>query len=160
MFVYSVKASSVRFFVAMSLSVILLLALILFIPAYEPISASTASDQTIGYDKIKTDEDRQSFLKDLGWEVESEPLECVKITIPSEFDAVFTEYNNLQKMQGLDLSKYKRKSVTRYTYEVKNYDGYEGKVYANLLIYKNRIVGGDICSADVNGFVTTLDGKG
>lgn len=160
MFVYSVKASSVRFFVAMSLSVILLLALILFIPAYEPISASTASDQTIGYDKIKTDEDRQSFLKDLGWDVESEPLECVKVTIPSEFDAVFTEYNNLQKMQGLDLSKYKRKSVTRYTYEVKNYDGYEGKVYANLLIYKNRIVGGDICSADVNGFVTTLDGKG
>lgn len=160
MFVYSVKASSVRFFVAMSLSVILLLALILFIPAYEPISASTASDQTIGYDKIKTDEDRQSFLKDLGWEVKSEPLESVKITIPSEFDAVFTEYNNLQKMQGLDLSKYKRKSVTRYTYEVKNYDGYEGKVYANLLIYKNRIVGGDICSADVNGFVTTLDGKG
>lgn len=160
MFVYSVKASSVRFFVAMSLSVILLLALILFIPAYEPISASTASDQTIGYDKIKTDEDRQSFLKDLGWEVKSEPLESVKITIPSEFDAVFTEYNNLQKMQGLDLSKYKRKSVIRYTYEVKNYDGYEGKVYANLLIYKNRIVGGDICSADVNGFVTTLDGKG
>lgn len=160
MFVYSVKASSVRFFVAMSLSVILLLALILFIPAYEPISAATASEQTISYDKIKTDEDRQSFLKDLGWEVETEPVECVKITIPSEFDAVFTEYNNLQKMQGLDLSKYKRKSVTRYTYEVKNYDGYEGTVYANLLIYKNRIVGGDLCSADVNGFVTTLDGKG
>ena len=69
------------------------------------------------------------------------------------------EYNNLQKMQGLDLSKYKRKNVTRYTYKIKNYDGYEGTVYANLLVYRNRIIGGDICSADVNGFVTTFDAK-
>ena len=59
----------------------------------------------------------------------------------------------MQQLQGLDLSDYKRKSVTRYTYLITNYPNYEGKVYANLLIYKDRVVGGDVCSADVNGFI-------
>lgn len=157
MFVYSVKASSVRFFGAMMLSVAVLIALILLIPTYEPVSVRAA--QVLSYDKIKTNEDRVNFLHGLGWEVENEPVESSDVTIPSEFDAVFMEYNNLQKMQGLDLSKYKRKNVTRYTYKIKNYDGYEGTVYANLLVYRNRIIGGDICSADVNGFVTTFDAK-
>lgn len=159
MFVYSVKASSVRFFAAMALSVTLLLALVLFIPAYEPISAATGTEQKISYDNIKTNEDRLNFLKSLGWDVASDPIETVNVKIPSEFDVVFKEYNNLQKMQGLDLSKYKHKNLTRYTYEIKNYSDYDGKVLASLLVYKNRIVGGDICSADVSGFITTLDGK-
>ena len=68
MFVYSVKASSVRFFGAMMLSVAVLIALILLIPTYEPVSAATA--QVLSYDKIKTNEDRVNFLHGLGWEVE------------------------------------------------------------------------------------------
>lgn len=157
MFVYSVRASSVRFFTAMMLSVAVLLALILLIPTYEPVSAEASG--TISYDKIKTPEDRIGFLKGLGWEVESEPVETKEVTIPAEFDAVFLEYNNLQKMQGLDLSRYKRKSVVRYTYKITNYKDYDGTVYANLLIYRNKIVGGDICTADVGGFVATFDNR-
>ncbi|MGM9680014.1 MAG: DUF4830 domain-containing protein [Eubacteriales bacterium] len=157
MFVYSVKASSVRFFVAMVLSVAVLLTLILLIPTYEPVSAETSG--TISYDKIKSDADRIAFLNGLGWEVESEPVETKEVTIPAEFDAVFLEYNNLQKMQGLDLSRYKRKSVVRYTYKITNYKDYDGTVYANLLIYRNKIVGGDICSADSGGFVATFDNR-
>ena len=41
----------------------------------------------------------------------------------------------------------------RYTYEVTNYEGAEGTVYANILVYRNRVIGGDICSADVTGFI-------
>ena len=59
----------------------------------------------------------------------------------------------MQKEQGLNLAKYKGKTVTRYTYKVTNYPDYEGTVYVSLLIYKNKVVGGDVCSADVNGFV-------
>jgi hypothetical protein len=62
-------------------------------------------------------------------------------------------YNEVQKQQGLDLEKYKGKDVIRYTYEITNYPGEEGKVLANLIVYKNRVIGGDICSADVNGFI-------
>ena len=73
--------------------------------------------------------------------------------MPAEFDSVMIEYNELQKSQGLDLSKYRRRDVTRYTYKVKNYPKYDGTVYATILVYRNKVVGGDICSADVNGFV-------
>lgn len=157
MFVYSVKASSIRFFTVLVLSVALLTTLIVLVPAYEPLSVSAS--ETIRFDKIKTNEDRVNFLSSLGWKVEEKPLEEVAVTIPDEFDAVFLEYNNLQKEIGLDLSRYKRKDVMRYTYQVKNYPDYQGVVYANILVYKNKIIGGDVCSADVNGFVTSLKGE-
>ena len=157
MFVYSVKASSVRFFAAMMLSVAALLTLILQIPSYEPVSAEAGS--TIRYDKVSDEASRRSFLSNLGWSVEGDPIEVREVAVPADFDAVFLEYNNLQKMQGLDLSKYKRKYVTRYTYKITNYPDYEGDVYANLIVYRNRIVGGDICSADPSGFVATFDNQ-
>lgn len=157
MFVYSVKASSIRFFGVIFLSVALLAALILLVPAYE--SPGVGVSGSVSYEKVKTNEDRVKFLSDFGWTVNERPVESREVTIPEEFDAVFVEYNNLQKLQGLDLSKYKRKDVMRYTYEVQNYPDYEGKVYANMLVYKNRIIGGDICSAAYDGFVVTFEGK-
>ena len=107
----------------------------------------------INYDKVKTNDDRVAFLRQFGWEVHSEPITASEVHIPTEFDKVFLEYNELQKRQGLDLYKYKNKNVMRYTYEVTNYSDFEGKVYANIVIYKNRVIAGDICSADVSGFI-------
>ena len=66
---------------------------------------------------------------------------------------MFAAYNELQRTQGLDLSDYGGKTVERYTYQITNYEGFEGTVYANLLISRNRVIGGDICSADADGFV-------
>ena len=62
-------------------------------------------------------------------------------------------YNDLQKAQGLDLSEYKGKSAMRYTYEITNYPDYDGTVYANIIVYKNRVIGGDICSSGTQGFI-------
>ena len=59
----------------------------------------------------------------------------------------------MQKEQGLSLAPYKGKEVTRYTYKVTNYEGYEGEVYINLLVYRSKIIGGDVCSADSSGFI-------
>ena len=56
------------------------------------------------------------------------------------------------KKQGLDVTKYTRKRITRYTYEVTNFDA-DGKVYANLFVYKNRIIACDVSSLDGDGFV-------
>ena len=160
MFVYSLKASTLKLFGVITVSVIALVVLITMIPTYEPTAASLMYSEVASYNysKIKTAEDRIAFLKQFGWTVEEKPIEEKEVTIPGEFDKVFTGYNDLQKQQGLDLSKYKRKEVMRYTYKITNYEGYEGTVYANILIYRGKVIGGDICSADVNGFVSTLDG--
>lgn len=155
MFIYSLKASTVKFFTVLALSVVALITLIVFIPkSDEAHSLSVYTDsQSVTFDKIKTNEDRISFLSQFGWEVEAEACEEAQITIPAEFDKVFIAYNELQKQQGLDLGKYKKKKMVRYTYVVTNYPDYDGKVYANIIIYRNRVVGGDICSADTNGFL-------
>lgn len=156
MFVYSLRASTIKFAGIIAVSVIALVMLIIFIPTYEPSPASSilySSNQNITYDKVKTNEDRINFLSQFGWKVRDQAVEEVEITIPSEFDKVFLGYNEIQKQQGLNLSKYKRKDMKRYTYEITNYPNYYGTVYANLLVYKNKVVGGDICSADSNGFI-------
>ena len=160
MFVYTMRGSSIRFFSIVAVALIALVCLIIFVPAEEPLSAAVAvSGEAVRYDKIKTAEDRVNFLAQFGWEVSPEPTEEVTIRIPNDFDKVMSSYNELQKQQGLDLSKYKGKEVTRYTYVITNYPEYDGTVYANIIMLKNRVIGGDVCSSDASWFIYTLAGK-
>ncbi len=159
MFIYSVKATSLKFAAVIGAAVISLAAIILLVPEYTP-KTTAAIAQTVSqynYEKIKTNEDRIAFLKQFGWEVDGEIKEEITMKVPAEFDKVMKTYNELQKRNGFDLSKYKGREVTRYTYKITNYPDYEGEVLANIIIYKNRVIGGDVCSADVKGFIGTFE---
>lgn len=167
MFIYSFKASSIKFFGVICVALAALITLIAFVPAYaggesskpsggvavDAPEAESGVTVSIRYDKVKSADDAAKFLSQFGWVVDAGSAETREVTIPREFDKVFAGYNELQKSQGLDLSKYKKKTVTRYTFVITDYEGYEGTVYANVLVYRNRVIGGDICSADVNGFI-------
>ena len=153
MFIYTLRASTLKFCAVLCVALVTLITLIAFIPAYGEDSAPVSDEVEIVYDGIKTEADRKNFLRQFGWEVSGDPVTVAEVTIPSEFDKIFTGYNEIQKRQGLDLSDYKKKKVTRYTYEIKNYEGADGVVYANLLVYRNRVIGGDLCSADTTGFI-------
>ncbi len=157
MFIYSMRASTLKFFGVVCVALATLITLIAFVPTYE--AEPTGSEVAYRYDKIKTDDDVEKFLGQFGWQVGASPEEKVEVTIPETFDKIFSAYNQIQKQQGLDLSGYKRKNVTRYTYLVENYPDHEGKVYANVLIYRGRVIGGDICSADVEGFIHGFENK-
>ncbi len=156
MFIYSLKANTLKFFGLIGIALIVLFSLIFFIPDFsvQSTSAIAMKNEKINFEKIKTNEDRIKFLEQFGWQVKPDPIEEAEIKIPAEFDRVMNTYNELQKQQGLNLEKFKNKEMMRYTYEITNYPNYTGKVMANLIIYKNRVVGGDICSSDVNGFIT------
>lgn len=153
MFIYSVKASSLKLIGIISAMAVAMVALFLLVPPGKAEAAETVGTAKITYEKIKTADDRVKFLNQFGWEISPEAVEEVKLTVPSEFDKVMNSYNELQKHQGLDLSKFRGKDVERYTYKVTNYPNYSGTVYANVIIYKNRVIGGDICSSDVSGFI-------
>ena len=153
MFIYSLKASTIKFFGVICVAMAALIALIVFVPTGEIVATDTTPQSGINYTKIKDNDARREFLRQFGWEVGEKELESIEVTVPKEFDRVMTEYNEIQRRQGLDLSAYKGKRVSRYTYEIKNYEGYEGKVYANVIVYKNKVIGGDICTADVKGFI-------
>lgn len=152
MFIRTVRAWRIKLFAMLALSAALVVALIICIPAH-PVTAVSASDGSKVYTGVKTNEDRVDFLRRFGWEVSAEPSETVNVTVPESFDDIFEGYNRLQTEQGLDLSRYRRKTVTRYTYTVTNYPDYDGTVYATLLVYRGRVIGGDICSAEPEGFI-------
>lgn len=157
MFIYSMRAGTIRFFGILSVALVALITLITFVPELEPAAAVgseiTEESVTVSFDKVKSNEDRIAFLAQFGWQVEQTPIESTTVTIPREFDKVFATYNQLQRAQGLDLSEYGGKTVERHTYKITNYEGFEGTVYANLLISRGRVIGGDICAAEADGFV-------
>ncbi|MGN1127326.1 MAG: DUF4830 domain-containing protein [Candidatus Flemingiibacterium sp.] len=161
MFICSLRASTLKFFGVTTLALIALVTLLFFIPAspqrVETVSGSVEISESVKFDKIKTADDRVNFLRQFGWEVETKPVEEIEVTIPAEFDKVFQSYNELQKKQGFDLSKYHKKNVMRYTYRVTNYPDYSGEVLVSILVSRNRVIGGDVCSADANGFIHGLD---
>jgi hypothetical protein len=96
---------------------------------------------------------RLEFLKQFGWEVEEEPVEICEVIIPDSFNETYEKYNTIQKEQGLDLSKYAGKVCKRWTYEVTNYPDGKTGVRANLLILNDKVIGGDISSVELNGFM-------
>ena len=100
-----------------------------------------------------TNDARVKFLTDLGWEVTPSPTESGEIRIPKAGDQVFDRYNELQKSQGYDLNKYAGKKVMRYVYQINNFPDAKEPVYATVLVYKDRIIGGDITDTTPGGRV-------
>lgn len=158
MFIYSVKSTTLKFFGIIGVAILTLVALIFLIPSY---SNSTTKEiatmnESISFTNVKNSDDGMKFLEQYGWKTSENLIEECDITIPKEFDKVMTTYNEIQKQQGLDLTKYQRKTAKRYTYKVENYPNYEGTVYANIIVYRDKVIAGDICSADSKGFIHTL----
>ena len=117
------------------------------------VGQSTGGVKVLSAESASTPEERAAFLKDCGWEVDVATEEEQIIHIPEHFTAVYQDYNDLQLQQGYDLSLYGGQDCTLYSYTVLNYPDPEQTVIANLYIYRNRIIGGDIHSTNLNGFM-------
>ena len=150
MFVCTLKASGIKFFAVVALSVALLATAIGILPAIGA-SADVAS-VTTDFKNVETEEDMAEFLAQFGHEIEVDSVNVYKMNIPEEFNSVFEKYNEIQRAQGLNLKRYVNKTCTAYVFKVTNYD-YEGEVFATLLIRNGRVIAGDICSKEGDGFV-------
>ena len=106
--------------------------------------------------KLESNEERLYLLTSLGWEVDMQPAEAAEVRIPSEFSEVYEKYNLIQKEQGLNLEKYKGDKVMRYTYVIVNHPSGETILHATLLVKNNKLIGGDISSPKLNGFMHSL----
>ena len=95
---------------------------------------------------IRSNDDRLAYLNGLGWQVSEQPIATEELLIPEEFDESYAGYLKLQSDQGFDLSQYCGKRVKRYTYQLTNYPAQDEPVQIALLVYKNRVVGGQIQS--------------
>ncbi len=156
MFVVSIKKSAIKTGV---LGVLLVVCAVLGVYAASRSVSATVESVGSGFDYKAADASgRLRFLSQFGWEVEQDPVEVREIIIPAEFDVAYEQYNKLQKEHGLDLSKYSGKRAKRWTYEVKNYPGYENSdlVQANIFVLDGVVIGGDICSLEANGFMQSF----
>ncbi len=149
MFVYSIKSKHIK--VALLVIFIILTVISLFILSKDSQQAGK-SGMSI---KAASHEERMAFLSQYGWEINEEPVEVQEVIIPQEFDDTYTAYNEIQKAQGFDLTVYAGVRVKRWTYIIKNYKGYENKdcIHANVLVYDGLVVGGDVCSVELDGFM-------
>lgn len=128
--------------------------LLIIILANRSSAADTA--ETAGK-KMETPESRVEFLASCGYTVSQEPVRTQEVQIPKEFNEVYEQYNTIQKSQGFDLTKYQGKNVMQYVYVVENYPGENSDpVYATLLLYKNKLIGGDISRGGSEGFLRPL----
>ncbi len=153
MFVVSVRSASIK---AALLSAMLVVCAVFGVyAAGRSVKASVnAAKSGLNY-SAEDAAGRIAFLSQFGWEVVSDPVEVREIVIPAEFDAVYEKYNALQREHGLDLSDYSAQRAKRWTYEIKNYPGYEnsGLVQANIFVLDGKVIGGDICSLEKDGFM-------
>lgn len=154
MFVYSVRASTLKFFAFLLVTVALLVGIVIYGGSEAALAASSATE--INFGGIKTNEQRVAFIENFGVEVKETPIEEKSFKLPDSFDRVISEYNEIQKTQGLDLLKYKGKKVTRYTYEVTNYTDPEKSVTVSLFVYRNRIIACDLTLNEPDGSVYAL----
>ncbi len=150
MFVVAIKASTMKFFGVVALALVLLVGVLLSVQP--TVAADAKIKDNINY-TVKGVEDCRRFLEQFGWTVSDEPIEQGEVRLPAEFDSVLMQYNEIQKAQNLNLEKYAKKPLMRYTYTVSNYEGYDEPVYANVLVYKDKVVGGDVSSASPEGFI-------
>ena len=161
MFVWSIRASTLKFFMAVAASAMILCLLVVMIPAPTSTAVAPSDEITSGEVEYRAEDkdDRVRFLQGYGWTVDAGSETENEVTLPMEFDRVFAGYNEIQRAQGMDLAPYKGKAVMSYTYTVTNYEGYSGKVLATVLVYQNVIIGGDICSEASDGFVMGFEKK-
>ena len=124
-------------------------------PAGAP-AAETTEQQPVGQMgtlTATTQTERIAFASRFGWKLAQGSEEVVEVVIPEEFDETLTQYNQIQIEQGMDLSALKGKRVKRYTYEVTNYPGQPQDIHLDLLVYEGKVVGGDVCSVALDGFM-------
>lgn len=100
-------------------------------------------------------ETRVGFLRSLGYSVVENTETHKTILLPTKFDKVYTSYNQLQNDAGFDLSRYRGCEAELYTYKLTEFSDL-GEVVVSLIIYRNKIIGGDISSLEKGGVCLPL----
>ncbi|MBQ8210375.1 MAG: DUF4830 domain-containing protein [Clostridia bacterium] len=156
MFILSLKSLKGKMLLLVAAVVAAVIVLVIMNSGNTPAQASQA-DSILNF-SADTQENRLNFISQIGYTVENEPISVKEVLIPSEFDEIYTQYNQLQLESGFDLSSYSGCAVKKWTYKVTDYPGYENSdaIQLTLLVYKGKIIGGDICSTELDGFMLPL----
>ena len=105
---------------------------------------------------VSTTKGRQTFLHELGWEIDPASEDLRTVQLPDTLDGMLEDYNQLQQEQGYHLERHLGEQCQQVTYRVTNYPDESQTVLVTLYIQGSRLIAGDIHSTALNGFMHGL----
>ena len=105
--------------------------------------------------KIESAQDIQTWFTGYGIEVDGASISADKVKIPRKWDDSFSAFNEVVAQSGLDLSRYKGKTVEKWQALIPAASSGEETRYGVLLVYKKKPVGAYLL-AKPSGTVTGL----
>lgn len=109
------------------------------------------STVSYGYIDGSTNEKRVEYLKTVGISVNDTAVSVKYTRIPEKIDGIYSEYVSLMMKSGFNISDFCGKSVTHYAYGITD----SPHKTANLLVFENKIIAGDITD-NLSGEITAL----
>ena len=152
MFVLTARLNKRKLLIALLLLTVVIVAGIILLRSGNEAASAPVSLAAV----VKSNAQRVDYLRSLGWEVTEKPLETASVVIPKSFSDVYEDYNAIQTRQGFDLKDYGGLEAVRYTYEVLNHPGTADKVVADIIVYRDKIIAGDVQSVTMGGFMNGL----
>ena len=137
--IYTFKLTKKHIVAAILVAAVLIALLILLLPG-------RSAEETGATFTIKEPSDCREYLRQLGYETDGTTPETRTVQIPKVFDAVYENYNLMQKECGFDLQKYAGKKVELTTLHVTNWPDGD----------KKKVIGGAVYTASVDGFMQGL----
>lgn len=127
-----------------------LLAIIWTFFAFGVFQPETAQVENLGKYSLKVSdkEETTAFFRQFGLNVDFTNCVQSEIIIPEKFDSLYEEYNNLQKSQGLDLSKYKGQNAQQRIYPIITDNRQE--YYAVLIVIRDKVVCGHLNTGGID----------
>ncbi len=145
----SVKTSKTKILGTICIILAIIIAAILFFCSGESESATESISM-----RVTNNDERVEYIASKGLKTASEPYTVEEILLPEEMDEILSEYNEIQKDSGFDISKYLGKTVKKYVYPMEN----EEETYVTLYIFEERIIAADV-SSHIDGWQRAIDSK-
>lgn len=91
--------------------------------------------------KIERAQDIQTWFTGYGLDVDAATIAADKVKIPRRWDDSFSAFNGVVQQSGMDLARYKGKTVEKWSALLPAASNGETSRYGVLLVYKKKAVG-------------------
>ena len=94
-----------------------------------------------GVNKIESAQDIQTWFTGYGLDVDGASITADKVKIPRKWDDSFSAFNGVVQQSGMDLTRYKGKTVEKWTALLPAASRGDVSSYGVLLVYKKKAIG-------------------
>ena len=94
-----------------------------------------------GVNRIESAQDIQTWFTGYGLDVDGTSITADKVKIPRRWDDSFSAFNGVVQQSGMDLTRYKGKTVEKWTALIPAASSGETSRYGVLLVWRKKAVG-------------------